>query len=110
VVPIDYFLLVAAALTLAFAIWRPVLAPWLRTTLRLLAYPVILLGAADVAFSLADVYMVRVANVIPGDPMGMDELAYPVRDAVFGIARGIGLLFLAFFIREHTRRTISAGS
>jgi hypothetical protein len=104
VAPIDVVLLVVAALALAVAV-KGTLAPlWLLTTLRVLAYPMILLGVMAVASALIDMYMVRVAHVPPGEPMGLDQLAYPLREAFLDIARGVGLLIVAFFFRDYARR------
>ena len=109
-VPGDALLIFGAALALATLWIGKRSAPWFLTALRVFAYPLIVLGIGLVAFSLVDVYMVKVAHVTPGEPMGMDELAYPVRGALLDIAKGIGLLVLAFFFRDYARRKrLSAG-
>jgi hypothetical protein len=103
-VPADALLLVAAALVVA-AVWMRDRTPsGLVLTLSIVAYPLIIVGIPAVAFSLVDAYMVEIARVPPGEPMFLDEHAYPLSDALLDIGRGIGLLFLGFFSRDYARR------
>lgn len=103
-VPADAMLLVAAAL-LAAAAWMGNRTPsWLLVALSIFAYPLFFVGIFGVAFSLVDAYMVEIARVTPGEPMFLDELAYPLSAAVVDLGRGIGFLFLAFFSRDYARR------
>ena len=78
---------------------------WLRLTTSLLALVPVLFGIAYVFGCILDVYMVVVARVPPGEPMGMDTLAYPVRDALIDGAIGVVLIALGLGVRHYLRRT-----
>ena len=103
-VPADILLLLAAALALV-AVWiRNTLPPWVLLAPRVLAYLLFILGIVGTVFSLVDIYMVSVDHVTPGEPMYLDELAYPVRGALLNLARSVAFLVLAFFYRDYARR------
>ena len=61
---------------------------WSASGLSLLALVPVVLGIPYVVICILDVYMVVIGRVPPGEPMGMDTLAYPVNEAL--IEGGIG--------------------
>lgn len=103
-VPGDALLLTAAVLSATLA-WMQRRTPrWLIRLVPFFAYPVVFLGAGEVAGSLVDAYMVGVVHVRPGEAMYLDELAYPLRDALIGMGEGCALVVLGFFLRDYSRR------
>lgn len=100
----DVLLLIAVALVVTL-VWMGKGAPsWLLLMLSILSYPMIFVGIAGVTLSLVDAYMVGIDRVPPGEPMFLDELAYPLRDALLDLMKGVGFLILAFFSRDYARR------
>jgi hypothetical protein len=73
-------------------------------TLSLLALAPVLLGVFYVLTCIIDVYMVVIARVPSGEPMGGDELAYPVPRALVDGAIGVGLIALGLGVRHYLRR------
>lgn len=92
-VPADVLLLIAVALVVTVS-WIGKEAPsWLLLVLSILSYPLIFVGIAIVTLSLVDAYMVGIDRVPPGEPMFLDELAYPFRDALLDLMRGVDFSF-----------------
>jgi hypothetical protein len=76
----------------------------LRLTLSLLALLPVVLGIPNVVSCIVDVYRVTIDRVPPGEPMGMDALAYPVHDALLNGAVGVALIAVGLGVRYYLRR------
>ena len=75
-----------------------------RVAVSILAWIPILLGIMYLAAGLSDGYMVTVGGVAPGEPMSPDDLAYPLRDAIYQGALGLGLITLGAIVRTYVSR------
>jgi hypothetical protein len=78
---------------------------WLKLTLSLLALVPVVLGIPYVLSCILDVYMVVIDRIPPGEPMGMDTLAYPVNEALIEGGIGVVLIALGLGARHYLRRT-----
>jgi hypothetical protein len=82
----------------------------LLRTIAFFGILLIIVGAAVVGVCLIDIYMVGVAGVPPGEPMYVDELAYPISDALVIAAKGIALIVVGSVGGEYARRKLRAAS
>src|SRR5438132_11077739 len=80
---------------------------WSASGLSLLALVPVVLGIPYVVICILDVYMVVIGRVPPGEPMGMDTLAYPVNEALIEGGIGVVLIALGLGMRRYLRRTRS---
>jgi len=81
-----------------------------RIALSIVAWLPILLGAQLVLAGIIDIYMVTAGGVSPGEPMGMDALAYPLPEAILEGTVGLGLIALGALGRTYVSRRGRAAS
>ena len=81
-----------------------------RIALSIAAWVPIVLGIGPVSAAIIDGYMVAVGGVAPGEPLYLDELAYPLRDAITQGAIGLGLITFGAIVRLHVSRKARAAS
>jgi len=86
------------------------MAVGVRVLVMIVAVLTLLWGIAVVALAVIDGYMVTVGGVPPGEPMYLDELAYPLRDAIFQGLLGAGAITLGFVAKAYARRHRRADS
>jgi hypothetical protein len=81
-----------------------------RIAASIVAWVPIVFGIGYVSAGIIDGYMVTVGGVPPGQPMNWDDLAYPLPEAMFQAALGLGLIALGAVARFYVSRKRSAAS
>jgi uncharacterized membrane protein len=73
----------------------------------ILAIPIALVGCFVAALAIADIYMVGIAGVAPGEPIYLDTLAPSLGSATIQLGIGIVTIALALVVRLAVRRRLA---